>query len=163
MKTPDNHGDRSSVVRATDAEQLAGGSIGLLAQTTSVATNHAVLRAGSPGVPPHFHAQSSEVFLVLAGVLEALVGEEIVTLTDGDVLVVEPSTVHALAPARGTDVEMFVVTTPPADRFAYYRLLDRIQRGDAGPEELTVSQERFDSYFVDSPTWSTRPRAEQNA
>jgi len=146
----------ASVVRAADAERLAGGSIELLAQTDNVASNRAVLRAGSAGVPPHFHAQSSEVFLVLSGSLEALVGEEVVTLIEGDVLIVEPSTVHALAPAADRDAAIFVVTTPAADRFDYYRLLDRVQRGDAGPEELTAAQDRFDSYFVDSPAWNDR-------
>lgn len=152
----------SSVVRAADAELLAGGSIGLLAQTSTVASSRAVLRAGSPGVPPHFHAHSSEVFLVIAGALEALVGEEIITLAEGDVLIVEPPTVHALTPAGGADAAMFVITTPPCDRFAYYRLLDRIQRGDAEPESLTAAQDRFDSHFVDSLVWSSRPHAAQD-
>lgn len=163
MQTLDNALTHPTVVRTMDAEALAGGSIGLLAQTDGVATSRGLLRAGSPGVPPHFHAHSSEVFLVLSGALEALVDDEIVTLTEGDVLVVEPSTVHALAPTGGGDVEMFVVTAPPADRFAYYRLLDRIGRGEAGPQELTASQERFDSYFVDSPAWTARRDAGQSS
>ena len=80
MRTPD-YARVSSVVRAADTERLAGGSIELLAETAGMASNRAVLRAGSAGVPPHFHAQSSEVFLVLAGSLEALVDEEVLTLS----------------------------------------------------------------------------------
>jgi mannose-6-phosphate isomerase-like protein (cupin superfamily) len=157
MKSPDySRAGGGPVVRAADAELLAGGSIGLLAQSGGVASNRALLRDGSPGVPPHFHKRSSEVFLVLAGAMEALVADSVVKLGAGDVLVVEPSVVHALAPAPGSDAEIFVVTTPPVERFEYYRLLDRIQRGDADAGQLMASQERFDSYFVESASWRDR-------
>jgi hypothetical protein len=38
-------------------------------------------------------------------------------------------------------------------RFDYYRLLDRVQRGEASPQEIRDSQDRFDNHYVDSPVW----------
>jgi hypothetical protein len=37
--------------------------------------------------------------------------------------------------------------------FDYYRLLDRVHRGEADPREIGESQERFDNHYVDSPLW----------
>ncbi len=38
-------------------------------------------------------------------------------------------------------------------RFDHYRLLDRVQRGQADPAEIRASRDRFDNHYVDSPAW----------
>jgi hypothetical protein len=39
------------------------------------------------------------------------------------------------------------------DRFEYFRLADRVIKGQANPQEILVAQERFDNHFIDSPIW----------
>ncbi len=48
---------------------------------------------------------------------------------------------------------MLFVFAPGVPRFDYYRLLDRVHRGEASPREILDSQERFDNHYVDSPIW----------
>jgi hypothetical protein len=45
------------------------------------------------------------------------------------------------------------VFTPGMDRFDYYRLLDRVHRGEAEPREIGESQERFDNHYVENALW----------
>lgn len=43
--------------------------------------------------------------------------------------------------------------TPGMDRFDYYRLLDRVARGEADPKDIAASSQRYDDHYVDSPIW----------
>lgn len=156
-------GPAPAPVRARDAEVLRGdpnGTITLLADPEHTAglltSNRSLLRAGSIGAPPHLHVSSAEVLHVLDGALDVLLDEQVTTLTAGDLLVVPPGTTHAFAPAAGSDADVFVLFTPGTARFDYYRLLDRVHRGEADPQEIADSQDRFDNHYVDSPVWRSR-------
>ncbi len=46
---------------------------------------------------------------------------------------------------------MLFVFTPGAGRFDYLRLLGRVMRGEADPQEIKDSSERFDNHRVESP------------
>jgi hypothetical protein len=85
--------------------------------------------------------------------MQALAGEQVLTLGPGDLLVAPAGVVHALAPAAGTDADLLVVATPVTDRVEYYRLLDRVQAGAAQPQEIFDTQERYDNHFVASAAW----------
>jgi len=151
------------LTRAADAEVIAGGTITLLGEAPiaggELAVNRALLPEGYAGVPPHLHERTTECFFVLGGRLEALAGERIVVLEEGDFLLVPAGTVHALAPAHGTHADFLSIATPTTERFAYYRLLDAVQRGDAQPQELGATGPRFDNRFVESAAWAGRPAA----
>jgi mannose-6-phosphate isomerase-like protein (cupin superfamily) len=153
------------LVRGGDAEVLDGDPTSVLtliadSDTTggALTTNRSLLRRGSFGAPPHVHTRCTEMFVVLDGVLQVLTGDEIVDLHAGDTLVVPPGLPHAFAPAPGHDADILVVFTPGMDRFDYYRLLDRVARGQADPAEIAASQDRFDNHYVDSARWAERPR-----
>ena len=156
-----NTDDHAAVlVRAADAEVLADGpnsSITLLAdsETTggALTSNRATLRQGSDGATPHYHTRGVELFFILGGSLHVLASEQVLTLDEGDFLTVPPHMPHAFAPAPGTDAEVLIVFTPGMARFDYYRLLDQVHRGEASPQEIPDSQERFDNHYVDSPIW----------
>ncbi|MFG2046624.1 cupin domain-containing protein [Micromonospora sp. NPDC048935] len=113
-------------------------------------------RPGTDGAPPHLHTHSGELFFVLDGALEMLVGDELHTLHRGDTLFVPPNTPHAFAPADGQDADFLVVITPGKPRFDYYRLLDRVHRGDATWQDVGETQDRYDNHYVDSALWAGR-------
>ncbi|MBC7373605.1 MAG: cupin domain-containing protein [Frankiales bacterium] len=122
--------------------------------------NRSLLRRGSAGAPPHLHQRSAELFYLLDGALDVLVSDEITTLHPGDLLVVPAGVPHAFAPTSGSDADVLVVSTPGTARFDYYRLLDRLHRGQATGQDITDSQERFDNHYVTSATWQRRAQSQ---
>lgn len=105
------------------------------------------------GAPAHFHTKATELFFVISGSLQVLIGEEITVLNEGDFLAVPPHTPHAFAAAPDAEADVLFVFTPGMGRFDYLRLLGRVMRGEADPEEIAESAERFDNHYVDSPAW----------
>lgn len=59
----------------------------------------------------HYHQQMYEIYLVAQGTSTAIINGKAVTLTAGDVLVVEPGEVHTFT-ASSADYFHFVVQTP---------------------------------------------------
>ncbi|MCC3771998.1 cupin domain-containing protein [Streptomyces sp. UNOC14_S4] len=108
---------------------------------------------GAPGAPAHFHTRASELFYVIDGSLQVLVDEEISVLNAGDFLLVPPHTPHAFAAAPGCTADVLFTFTPGMARFDYLRLLGRVMRGEASPQEIKDSSERYDNHYVDSPVW----------
>jgi quercetin dioxygenase-like cupin family protein len=129
----------------------------------ALTSNRSRLEQGSAGAPPHRHTRSGELFFVLDGALEVLVGEELHTLHRGDALFVAPNQPHAFAPAAGHDADFLVVITPGKPRFDYYRLLDQVHRGEATWAEVGRTQDRFDNHYVESPVWEARTAAVRTA
>ena len=159
LNNPSAH--RSVLVRADEAESLDNGSsvIRLLADgsTTggSISANRTLLTGEADGPPPHYHDGSAEIFFVLDGSLQALAGDRVVTLDKGDFLVIPKLMPHAFAPAvAGAPADVLILFAPGMqDRFEYFRLGNRVMKGQASPQEILDTQERFDNHFVDSPVW----------
>jgi mannose-6-phosphate isomerase-like protein (cupin superfamily) len=145
------------VVRASDAEILgvAPDTIQLLADggvDGGISAARSKLGKATDGPPPHYHARSSELFFIVEGGLHVLAGQEVLTLGAGDYLVVPPNTPHAFRTPDDTGVDMLFLM-PGVERFEYFRLGDRIRRGQASPQEFLATQDRFDNYFQDSAVW----------
>lgn len=143
----------ATVVRAADAEQLElpdGSSLRLLADPAAtgcdLSVHRTVLRAGADGASPHHHETSAELFYVVAGDVELLVGDAIVVAGPGDLVAVPPGTVHAFAAPAGCDAELLVLT-PTVDRFDLFRQAF----GQAVPSDGDPA--RFDTHPDHSPTW----------
>ncbi|MEU5883886.1 cupin domain-containing protein [Spirillospora sp. NPDC047279] len=154
------------MVHAQDAEFLGAGSntIALLADASAtgglLGASRTTLGRGKDGATPHYHRGSAELFFVLDGRLQVLAGEEVVEAEAGATLVVPPHTVHAFAAAPGSGADLLIMITPGVERFDYFRLLDRVRRGHADPQDLLAVQDRFDTHFVDSTPWhATRAAA----
>ncbi|MFB4420149.1 cupin domain-containing protein [Streptomyces sp. QL37] len=118
----------------------------------SVAPAGGAGRPAGPTAADHGCGGSAHV-LHLGGALRVLVGDEVTVLGEGDFLAVPPHTPHAFAAAPGFTADVLFVFDRRMDRFAYLRLLGRVMRGEADPQEITESAERFDNHYVESAAW----------
>ncbi|WP_052849783.1 cupin domain-containing protein [Streptomyces avicenniae] len=151
---------RPVLVRAEEAETLQDGATSLItlladagATGGALTANKATFAKGSPGAPAHFHTKATELFFVLDGTMRILVDDTVLTLGKGDFLTVPPTVPHAFAPAPGAEAELLVVFTPGLHRFDYYRLLERVHRGEATVQDIRDSSEQYDNHYFDSPVW----------
>ncbi|MFE3073100.1 cupin domain-containing protein [Streptomyces sp. NPDC059247] len=149
------------LVRAAEAVTIEDGATSLItlladagATGGALTANRATFRKGSPGAPAHFHTKATEMFFVLSGRMRILLHDQVVTLGTGDFLTVPPNVPHAFAPAPGEEGDMLVAFTPGMERFDYYRLLERVYRGEASVQDIRDSSERYDNHYFDSPVWT---------
>jgi quercetin dioxygenase-like cupin family protein len=148
-----------TLVRADEAEMLGTdtATIRLLADGRdtdgAISASRTTLAAGVDGPPPHFHRGSAEIFFVLAGSLQALAGDRVVTLSHGDFLVVPALMPHAFGTVTEPADVLILFAPGMLDRLDYFRLGDRVLKGQADPRELLATQERFDNHFLDSTLW----------
>ncbi len=155
------------LVRAAEAETV-GAAPTLVTLLADVSTTGGVMSSartqlgvGADGASPHYHTGSAEMFFMLGGKLEVLVGEEILTVSEGDMLVVPPLTTHAFRAAVDAPADVLIVFIPGVDRFDYFRLLEKVGHGKATIQDLLDSQEKFDNHFVESPAWTETAKARQ--
>jgi mannose-6-phosphate isomerase-like protein (cupin superfamily) len=145
------------LVRADDAEVLGLGTntIQLLADGGSdgrISAARTKMAKGIDGPPPHHHKSAPEVFFIIEGALHVLTGQQVVTIGEGDYLLVPPHMPHAFATPEDRGVDMLFIMAG-IERFEYFRLGARVLKGQAGLEEILESQDRFDNHFEDSPVW----------
>ena len=151
--------DNAVVVREADAEVLGWTPMTahLLADSSATGGALSVMQTtigeGTEGARPHTHTRSAELFYVLDGELHILTGDRVVTAGKGDLVVVPPNKAHAFATAPGHAADILIVIAPGLERFGYFRLLERLSRGEATLEELMASQELYDNHFLESPVW----------
>ncbi|MBV9134440.1 MAG: hypothetical protein JO318_17175, partial [Chloroflexi bacterium] len=72
-----------------------------------------------------------------------------ITATSGDFVVVPAHTMHAFCTPDHAGVDMLFLM-PGAERFEYFRLADRVRRGEASPQEILATQDVCDNYFEPS-------------
>lgn len=119
----------------------------------ALSSHRVQLGSGAAGAVPHRHDRSSELFFMIDGALDVLVGTRVVTDRAGDLLVVAPELPHAFGAHRDTAADVLVVITPGVDRFEYLRQVARIRNGEAALDSLRPEQDRYDTYFLDSEIW----------
>ena len=151
--------DDAIIVREADAEVLglAQLSTRLLADSDATGGALSVMRTtmgeGIEGARPHTHSKSAELFYVLDGQLQLLAGEKVITAGKGDLVVVPPNLAHAFATTPGHCADFLIVQAPGLERFGYFRLVERLSRGEATLEDLMASQELYDNHFLESLIW----------
>ncbi|MFC4912235.1 cupin domain-containing protein [Actinomadura gamaensis] len=149
------------VVRAGESEVFgrppSSGRLIVDADTTggALSSQRIILQDGADGATPHHHNTASEFFHILGGGVQILCGDEILTAEEGDTVVVPPRTAHAFGALPGRDADLLIIITPGVRRFEYFRLLDRLGRGEDVLQELIDSQDLYDNHFLDSPAWKT--------
>jgi len=147
------------VVREDEAEIVGGAPVTGRLYADSSATGGALssqritLLGGASGATPHHHTGSSELFYVASGTAEMLAGEQVLTVAEGDLVVVPPGIVHAFAAAPARDADLLIILTPGVERFEYFRHLQRIAIGQAPLESILEVQDLYDNHFDDSAIW----------
>ena len=158
------HGDATAaapvVVRAEQADRLRfpGGSVMTLlvdgpATRGTLGVHRTVLRDGREGASPHHHVHTTEVLFVLRGGVQLLVGDEIVEVGRGDLVVVPPAAVHAFAAAPGRDAEVLVAVTPGIERFSLFRRLEAASTGRDPTATVVADESTYDTYADTSDVW----------
>lgn len=140
---------------APDTVSLVSGDVGI----GGLSIVRVRLGAGREGAPPHRHQGMHELFHVLDGDVDVLLGDDVATLSAGDTLLVEPTVVHAFAAGPDRPVDLLVAASPGAGRGDYFRLLDRVRRGHRSRHELLATGARFDNAFTHSDAWTTHRAA----
>jgi mannose-6-phosphate isomerase-like protein (cupin superfamily) len=118
-----------------------------------LSVHRTLLRDGANGAGPHHHTMAAELFYVLSGTLQVLIGDDIVIAEAGDVAMVPPGISHAFAAAPGCDAELLAVVTPGAVRFDFFRRLARVAAGEEPPGPFVHDQSSYDVHPDDSPAW----------
>ncbi|SHG80824.1 cupin domain-containing protein [Streptoalloteichus hindustanus] len=151
---------KATVVHSESAERVAlsaGSAFHLLVDASgtggALGANRLVLAEGADGARPHVHKLSTEMFSVLDGIAEFLLGDELITVGRGGLVVVPPGLPHAFGAAAGSTADLLVVMTPGIERFGYFRHLGRIAAGTDSFGNLTAEQERYDVHFTDAEKW----------
>lgn len=148
---------RPVLVRASEAEHLESIGHTLLADSSAthgaLSSHRVALGRGADGAVPHRHDNSSEMFFILDGKLDVLVGDDVVTAGTGDLLVVPPGLAHAFGAHRDSAADALIVLTPGVERFDYFRHVVRLREGTEPREILQGLQDRFDTHFMDSAAW----------
>jgi quercetin dioxygenase-like cupin family protein len=137
---------------------FSGASTALVADsdaTGALSAMRTTIGPGAEAVPPHFHKTAAEFFYVLAGTLQLLVADQVVTLPAGNAAAVPPYTAYALGTAPDHTADVFIAQAPGISRAAYFRLVERLAAGEAAREELLATQDRYDNHFLESQEWST--------
>lgn len=141
--------DKVTVRLLLDAEE-AGGALSTLEVT---------MAQGADGAAPHYHTTSDELFYVADGELQLLAGDRIVTVGAGGSIVVPKFMPHAFGATPDSGARIMIALMPGTERFEYFRLLDRIAKGQSTMADLAAAQEEFDNHFVDAPRWWTERNA----
>jgi quercetin dioxygenase-like cupin family protein len=151
--------DGALIVREADAEVLGQATVSSLLLADSDKTGGALsimrttMKAGIEGARPHTHHTSAELFYLLDGELQLLTGSQVITAGKGDLVVVPPDMAHAFATPPDHSADLLIVQAPGLPRFGYFRLVERLMRGEATLEEVLATQDLYDNHFLDSPTW----------
>ncbi|MFI2476638.1 cupin domain-containing protein [Nocardia xishanensis] len=119
----------------------------------SVSSLEVTMDRGADGAAPHYHTKSDELFYVAEGEVQVLAGDKIVTVGAGGALVVPKLMPHAFGASPESSARLLIALMPGVERFEYFRLLDRLGKGEATLADLAASQEEFDNHFVDAPQW----------
>lgn len=151
-----------AVAVAADAEvfELGDAMLQLLLDAShtggALSAHRCRLPDGMVGAGPHQHSRASELFYVLSGTADVLVGPRLIRAGEGDLVVVPPNSAHAFAAAPDCNAELFIVITPGVERFEFFRSLVRVRTGELDMATFIASQAAYDIYPADAGPWSAR-------
>lgn len=124
----------------------------------AISSHRVKLTSSGNGALPHRHDHSTEVFFVIEGQAQVLAGNEVLTISEGDIAVVPAGVPHAFAASPKHTADLLIVITPGLQRFNYFRQLQAIKRGELARDSLLAVQDLYDTHFLESPEWTETRR-----
>lgn len=106
------------------------------------------LEAESEGPSPHIHKQMTEIFYVIEGELELVLGEEKITAFPGTLMSVPENTPHGFSNRSKKQAKFLIMFCPADSREQYFIGLSELRKNGRQPsrEELLELAARFDQY-----------------
>ena len=131
-----------------------GGGITVLAPPALTGGAYSLYRIDLPphagGASPHFHRHFLESFTVLTGTVSLLDDGAWIGAGEGDHLVVPALGVHGFRNDTDAPAALLMMSTPGADRAAYFHEL--LTAGALSAEQWTALYARHDQVMVPDPT-----------
>lgn len=109
-----------------------------------------VMEPGTEGASPHIHKQLTEMFYVVEGKVELVLGEQRVIGTPGAFMLVPENTPHGFSNPGQTPAKLLIMFCPADSREQYFEGLAELTKNGRQPsrEELLELMQRFDQYPV---------------
>jgi mannose-6-phosphate isomerase-like protein (cupin superfamily) len=108
---------------------------------------------GPLAIPPHVHRDREELFVILEGRFEFLLGEDLVQAKAGSVVFVPRGTPHA--PRTGADGRTLAFVAPPGLEGFFEELGAGLAAGKEPQEIVQELQSKYDSKLVELPMTTT--------
>ena len=105
---------------------------------------------GASGASPHFHKEMIEMFYVVQGEVEFVLGDDKRVGTPGTFLFVPEYVPHGFDNVGQTDAVILIMFCPANGREKYFEGLGELTKDGRSPSlgELVELMERFDQYLV---------------
>lgn len=106
---------------------------------------------GGMGAAPHLHREMEEMFYVLEGEVEILVGDKIVKGQPGAFVLVPRGTTHAFTNRSNKRAKLLIMFCPGGDREGYFQGLAELTKNGQKPDRqvLLDLMRRFDQEPVE--------------
>jgi quercetin dioxygenase-like cupin family protein len=109
-----------------------------------------VMEPGTEGASSHIHKQLTEMFYVVDGEVELVLGEQRVIAAPGAFMLVPENTPHGFSNSGQTPAKLLIMFCPADSREQYFEGLAELTKNGRQPsrEELLELMQRFDQYPV---------------
>jgi mannose-6-phosphate isomerase-like protein (cupin superfamily) len=109
-----------------------------------------VMAAGTNGASPHIHKELTEMFYVVEGEIELVLGDRRIVAEPKTFMLVPENTPHGFSNVGQTQATLLIMFCPADSREQYFEGLAELTKDGRQPtqEELLDLMQRFDQYPV---------------
>lgn len=100
------------------------------------------------GIPPHVHKNEDEVFYILEGSLEVMIGEKVFKATAGDCLNLVRNVPHTYKIIGTTDAKTLWYVSPGRSFEEFFNQLSQFPPGPPDPDKLNALCEKHGMKFL---------------
>jgi uncharacterized cupin superfamily protein len=110
---------------------------------------------GGFGPSPHIHREREELFYVLEGDVDILVGEQVVKCQPGGFVLVPRGTPHTFANRGAQRAKLLVMFCPAGDREKYFEGLAELMKDGRKPDPQALAElfRKYDQEPVEVNNW----------
>ena len=110
-----------------------------------------ILQPETDGPSPHIHKKMTEIFYVVEGELELVLGQEKILAAAGTLMSVPENTPHGFSNKSQQPAKFLIMFCPADSREQYFIGLAELRKNGRQPsrEELLELMQRFDQYPAD--------------